>query len=172
MPRPKNKSELLLQAEINYQNLLQYIEKLDPEMLSVPFPECYMNRNIKDVLFHVHHWHLMFQRWYTEGSTGMKPAIPAQGYTWKETPALNRSIWRTYKNDRHEVARILLEESHREVMKIIENHSEEDLFTKKKYKWTGTTSLAAYLISATSSHYVWALKLIKKCHRELSVLTI
>ena len=34
---------------------------------------------------------------------------------------------------------------------------------KKKYKWTGSTSLGAYLVSATSSHYDWAYKLIKKC---------
>ena len=39
---------------------------------------------------------------------------------------------------------------------------DEELFTKKKYHWTGSTSLGSYLVSATSSHYDWALKLIRK----------
>ncbi len=46
--------------------------------------------------------------------------------------------------------------------KLIEKHSDVELFEKKRYKWTGTTSLGAYLISSTSSHYDWAIKLIKR----------
>ncbi|MEL6140134.1 MAG: ClbS/DfsB family four-helix bundle protein, partial [Bacteroidota bacterium] len=34
------------------------------------------------------------------------------------------------------------------------------------YAWTGTTSLGAYLISSTSSHYDWAYKLIKRCKKK------
>lgn len=46
-------------------------------------------------------------------------------------------------------------------MGLVRKHTDEELFTKKKQGWTGTTSLGAYLISATSSHYDWALKTIK-----------
>jgi hypothetical protein len=46
-------------------------------------------------------------------------------------------------------------------MALIEKHTDDELFTKKKYPWTGTTSLGAFLISATSSHYDWGLKTIK-----------
>jgi hypothetical protein len=45
--------------------------------------------------------------------------------------------------------------------KFFEKYCKEELFTKKKYQWTGTTSLGAYLVSATSSHYDWGLKTIK-----------
>jgi hypothetical protein len=58
--------------------------------------------------------------------------------------------------------RELFEKSHNDIRFIIQKHSEKELFEKKKYKWTGTTSLGAYLVSATSSHYEWALKLMKK----------
>lgn len=57
---------------------------------------------------------------------------------------------------------ILFQISFEKVFPIIEKHTDEELFTKKKYKWTGSTSLGSYLISATSSHYDWALKLMKK----------
>lgn len=56
----------------------------------------------------------------------------------------------------------LLDSSFIAIQNLIETHSDEELFEKKKYQWTGTTSLGAYLISATSSHYDWAYKLIRK----------
>jgi hypothetical protein len=100
--------------------------------------------------------------WYAIGMKGGKPDIPAKGYTWKTTPALNRKIWETYRTTGLKKARKLLDKSFNDVQKIIKKHSNTELFEKKKYKWTGTTSLGAYLISATSSHYDWALKLMKK----------
>jgi len=59
----------------------------------------------------------------------------------------------------------MLTSSFNELQDIIRKHSNEELFEKKRYKWTGTTSLGAYLVSATSSHYDWAYKLIKKARK-------
>ncbi|KEQ37045.1 hypothetical protein SK137_1046 [Streptococcus mitis] len=44
---------------------------------------------------------------------------------------------------------------------MIEVFSNDELFTKGVYKWTGGTSLGSYFISSTSSHYGWALKKLK-----------
>jgi len=124
-----------------------------------------MNRNARDVLAHIYHWHLMMMDWYKIGMSGQKPAIPAEGHTWKTVPDLNRQINTQYQNV--PISRVInmIKESHIEVMKLIESHSNEELFEKKRYKWTGSTSLGAYLISATSSHYDWGFKLIKKAAR-------
>jgi hypothetical protein len=165
MPRPTNKAELLTISATNYQKLLDRIESLSPEQQEEEFPKGTMNRNIRDVLTHLHHWHLMMKEWYDVGMTGAKPDIPAKGYTWKTTPELNKSIWEQYQDTELSESKKLLEESHHMIKSIIEQHSDEELFEKKRYKWTGTTSLGAYLISATSSHYDWALKLIKKAKR-------
>ncbi len=91
-----------------------------------------------------------------------KPDMPATGYTWKTLPDLNQKIWEKYQNIPYLQSISLLQKSFKDLRKIIELHSDEELFTKKKYKWTGTTSLGAYLISATSSHYDWALKILKQ----------
>ncbi len=40
-----------------------------------------------------------------------------------------------------------------------------ELFVKKYFLWIGNTSLGTYVVSATSSHYDWGLKLIAKCSR-------
>jgi hypothetical protein len=54
-------------------------------------------------------------------------------------------------------------------MALIEKHTDEELFTKQKYKWTGTTSLGSYLVSATSSHYDWGIKQIKSLKKKNKV---
>jgi len=162
MPRPKTKQELLNLSELNFKKLNELIDKLPEVKQNTEFHPGTMNRNIRDVLAHLHEWHLMMERWYTAGMKGEKPAIPAEGYTWKTTPELNRKIWEKYRDQNFEEIRKKFELSHKKIHSIIQKHSDEELFEKKRYKWTGTTSLGAYLISATSSHYDWALKLIKR----------
>lgn len=165
MPRPITKTELLDQSQSNYKRLMDFIEGMDPAEQQKEFPPATMNRNIADVLFHLHHWHLMMLKWYDEGMQGQKPAMPAPGYSWKNTPELNLWIWEKYKIEGLEAAKARFADSHQKVLAIIVEHSNEELFEKKRYKWTGSTSLGAYLISSTSSHYDWAYKLIKRAKK-------
>jgi hypothetical protein len=165
MPRPKSKDELISLSQKNFRRLLDFIDGMSNEEQEKEFPKGTMNRNIRDVLAHLHHWHLMMLDWYALGMQGQKPDMPAKGYTWKSTPQLNKRIWEKYADAELTQIRILFESSFKQVYEIILKHSNEELFQKKRYKWTGSTSLAAYLISATSSHYDWAYKLIKKAKK-------
>lgn len=168
MPRPTNKLELLNLGETNYLKLLNFIDALTEEEQQESFPEGTLNRNIRDVLGHLHHWHLLMKGWHDVGLTGEKPHIPAKGYTWKTNAALNKEVQRLYVGKTLKEVRQLLSESHAQIRTLIEQYNDEELFEKKRYHWTGSTSLAAYLISATSSHYHWALKLIKKCRKGIA----
>jgi hypothetical protein len=107
----------------------------------------------------------MMLEWYEIGMKDKKPEMPAKGYTWKTVPELNRKILEKYRNVELKKVREDLNLSYQQLQKVIEQHSNEELFEKKRYKWTGTTSLGSYLISATSSHYDWAYKLIKKAKK-------
>lgn len=162
MPRPTNKTELLALGETNFKKLFDLIESFPNEEQSKEFPKGTMNRNISDILMHLHEWHLMTTSWYTTGMKGEKPDMPAKGYTWKTMPYLNKFIWKKHKEEELESAKRKVKASYESLRKIIESHSDEELFTKKKYPWTGSTSLGSYLVSATSSHYDWARKLIKR----------
>lgn len=162
MSRPKTKTELLELGKLNFDKLMNYVDGFSEEEQNKEFPEGTMNRNIRDVLAHLHHWHLMMMEWYQVGMSGKKPKMPAKGYTWKTTPDLNRWIWEEYNSMPLDEAKYQLKKGFSNLRKIIEVHSNEELFTKKHYKWTGTTSLGSYLVSATSSHYDWAYNLIKK----------
>jgi len=165
MGRPKNKAELVQLSRENCRKLLELVASYSEEERNNDFPPGTLNRNIRDVLGHLHHWHLMFLQWYVMGMAGKKPHMPAKGYSWKNTPELNRMIQEKYKELPFSEVQSLFEQSFAEICLIIEKHSNEELFTKKRYKWTGSTSLGAYLVSATSSHCDWAIKLIKRCKK-------
>lgn len=165
MARPTNKTELLDLSKKNFESLIEFIENLSQVEQKKEFPKGTMNRNIRDVLMHLHHWHFMMLDWYAIGMKGNTPEMPAPGYSWKTTPELNKWIWEKYKSTSVKDAKDNFKASYSQIRKLIEKHTDEELFEKKKYKWTGTTSLGAYFVSATSSHYEWALKLIKKAKK-------
>lgn len=169
MPRPKNKEELIGLSQSNFKKLRDYVDSFSDEEREAEFPEGTMNRNIRDVLAHLHHWHLMMLEWYKIGMQGKMPDMPAKGYTWKTVPELNREIWEKYNDVDLADVRKMLNTSFTDIQEVIRKHTDDELFEKKRYKWTGSTSLGSYLVSATSSHYDWALKLIKKCKKVQAV---
>lgn len=162
MAVPKTKNELLEQCQDNFHKLNDFIDSLSEKEKLSEFPPGTMNRNIRDVLAHLYHWHLMFLDWYTIGMKGNKPDMPAKGYTWKDIKKLNRHIREKYRNYHFDDIRSSLKKTHLQLQSIINKHTENELFIKKRYPWTGTSSLATYIRSNTSSHYNWALMLIKK----------
>lgn len=162
MPRHKTKKELLEHSQNNIDRLFELIDSFPKDQLNKEFAKGTLNRNIADVLAHLHAWHNLFLNWYKVGMKGAKPNMPFEGHSWQTLPQLNREIWEKYKSMEYKEALKLFKSSHRKVTRIIEKHSDEELFTKKLYAWTGSTSLGAYLISNSSSHYIWAYKLIKK----------
>ncbi len=152
-------------SEGNFKKLNTLVDSYSEVEQVEEFPKGSLNRNIRDVLAHLHCWHVMILDWYEVGMSGKKPDMPAKGYTWKETTALNKEIWNKYQDTDLKEVRKLLDDSHAKVQKLINDHSDEELFEKKRYKWTGSTSLGVYLRAATSSHYDWAIKLIKKAKK-------
>jgi hypothetical protein len=92
---------------------------------------------------------------------GGMPSVPGEGYTWKTLPALNMEIWKKYQNTSLSAAKDMLKESHKMILNLIESHTNDELFSRDVYKWTKTSTLGAYFVSCTSSHYDWAMKKIK-----------
>lgn len=165
MAVPKTKIELIQQSQENYKKLNELIDSFSTEEQVAEFPKGTMNRNIRDVIAHLHHWHVMFLYWYSVGMEGFKPDMPATGYSWRQTKELNKQIWSNYQNHQLGKIRIDLNESHLKLQEIIAKHTDQELFEKKSYKWTGSSSLSTYIRSNTSSHYNWAYKLIKKAKK-------
>jgi len=160
MPRPTSKAQLLEYSATNYEKLQAEIAKLTPEEITAP--GTVGEWSVKDVLAHLYEWQQMVRSWYATGKRGENPITPSEKYTWKEIPALNKEIYETYKDIPLQDIAEKFAASHQEILREIDSISDDELFTPKVYKWTKSTTLGSYYTSATSSHYDWAQKEIRK----------
>lgn len=164
MPRPTTRSELLTASAEEFDRLQAMLDGLDPglaEDVSWQAPIEDRSRNPRDVITHVHAWHLMLVGWCRTGDAGGTPDVPGGGHTWREIPAINDEIWERFRNTPYDAARTLLAESHGVVMGLIAQHTDDQLFGRGAYPWTRSSTLGSYFASSTSSHYVWARKTLR-----------
>jgi hypothetical protein len=75
---------------------------------------------------------------------------------------MNAGFWEKHQSTTYAQSCEMLKESHSKVIASIETFSNDELFLKGHFSWTGTSTLGSYCISATSSHYEWAMKKIKQ----------
>lgn len=170
MVRPTNKDGLLLLSQSNYEKLTSLIDSIPLEKQLGAFPFEDRDRNIRDVLIHLYEWHQLYLNWTEYNTTNKEifPFIPAP-YNWKTYPLMNIEFWKKHQTTDFNVAQKMLAQSHYQVMKRISQFSNEELYIKKYFPWTGSTHLASASISATSSHYDWASNKIKK-YKKLMIL--
>nr|WP_102694274.1 ClbS/DfsB family four-helix bundle protein [Rummeliibacillus pycnus] len=157
----KSKKEILLEnSDKNFRALLEIIESIPSRKRGISIETQERDKNFRDVLMHLYEWHAMLERWYREGMEGDIPFMPAPGYKWNTIRLLNMRIWEIYQDITLNQALKKLKLSHVRVMELVKSHTNEELMTKKYYKWTKTSNLFSYFAANTSHHYIWA---IKKC---------
>lgn len=167
MPRPSTKDALLELAEKNYNELMSVIDSLSLEEQKGIFLFEGRDRQIRDCLTHLHEWHNLFIKWAESNLDGNFILFLPEPYNWKNYPEMNVKFWEKHQSTSLDVAKNLLAITHEQCLELINQFSNEELFIKKHFNWTGTTSLGSYAVSATSSHYEWALKIIKKYKKTL-----
>jgi hypothetical protein len=168
MARPTTKEQLIQNSEDNFHQLFALINSMTREEQEKSFSFEDRDRNIRDVLVHLYEWHHLLLNWVHFNRAGNKINFLPEPYNWKTYPQMNIGFWEKHQNTPLEKAEELLKGSHSETMKLIDSFSNEQLFTNKHFPWTGTTSLGSYCVSATSSHYDWGMKKIKKHKKSLS----
>jgi uncharacterized protein (TIGR03083 family) len=118
--------------------------------------------SVKDVLAHLIEWEQMCLGWHEAGLRGETPEIPAPGFKWNQTPQLNQHIYEKHRDRPLDEVLEQFQASHREILAVIQGLSNKELFTAGQFAWTKKNTLGAYMVSATSSHYLWARKEIRK----------
>ncbi len=172
MPRPSTKEELIQASNENFAKLFKLIDSFSDEELNGKFSfehdlklkEAHWKRdkNIKDVLVHLYEWHKLLMNWLNKNLSNESVHFLSEPYTWKSISKMNESFWELHQKTSLDVAVKMLHKSHEEVMQRLQSLTNDQLFTKKYYPWTGTTTLGSYCISSTSSHYDWACKKLRK----------
>lgn len=161
MPRPTTKADLIQAANEQFAKLWTLIGEMSDEEKSADIVPNERDKNVRDVLVHLYEWHCLLLNWI-RSNTNRNPApfLPAP-YNWKTYPQMNVVFWEKHQNTSYTDAETMLKKTHKEVLALIETFSNEALFSKGTFDWTGTTTLGSYCVSATSSHYDWAIKDIK-----------
>ena len=171
MPRPQTKAEFITAAGAGWDKMWSRIDALSGDVQLADFcfgddpkrKEAHWNRdlNLRGVLVHLHEWHKLLLDWAkTNLAGGNVPFLP-EPYNWKTYGEMNVGFWEKHRPTSFDEARTLLSESHKNVLALIDTLTDDQLFEKKHFSWTGTSSLGSYCVSATSSHYDWAMKKIK-----------
>lgn len=171
MPRPTTKADLLQTADDEFGKLQSLLNSMGDEELSTPFDfrndpskkEAHWERdkNLRDVLVHLYEWHLLLLRWIASNQAGEEKAFLPEPYTWKTYGELNIQFWKNHQATSLKETKAFLNKSHKDVLKLIDTFTNDALFLKKQFSWTGTTTLGSYCVSATASHYSWAIKKLK-----------
>ena len=172
MARPTTKETLAIIAQEKFDKMWSIIDKMSRTQQEAPFsPEMASagkethwarDKNLRDVLVHLYEWHQLLLAWVKANTNGEKRDFLPQPYNWRNYPDMNVAFWEKHQATTLPKAKGLLKDSHAEVMKLLDHFSQEELFSKQSFSWTGTTTLGAYFISATASHYDWAIKKLKK----------
>ncbi len=178
MPRPKTKAELQAAASENYEKLNKMIENMSTAELSTPFDfsddekktEAHWARdkNLRDVLVHLYEWQLLLLKWIPANLNGENIPFLPPPYNWKTYGDMNVEIWEKHQDTPLEKAKQMLDDTHDQVIKLIGDFDDGELFEKKHYSWTGSSNLGSYFISVTSSHYDWAMKKLKAHKRKVA----
>ena len=176
MARPTNKADLVVAATSNYDKLNDMIDSLTEVELTTPFDfscdekkkEAHWKRdkNLRDILIHLYEWHQLLLNWVPANLAAKEQPFLPEPYNWKTYGQMNLKFFEKHQATTLAEAKKLFAQSHEEVMKLLDQFSNESLFTRGMYPWVGTTSLGSYFISVTSSHYDWAMKKLK-AHKKI-----
>lgn len=162
MPRPTTKQDLIATANEQFYKLFNFIDSMSEEKQNATFLFEDRDRNLRDVLIHLYEWQQLLLNWIKANKAGINKHFLPEPYNFKTYPEFNIKLWEKHQNTLYKKSKEMLKKSHNKVMQLIDTFSNDELFTKKYFPWTGTTTLGSYCISVTSSHYDWAIKKIKK----------
>jgi hypothetical protein len=118
--------------------------------------------SVKDILAHLAAWERLFLDWYHTGVQGGLPTTAPVGMSQRTIDALNQKIYA--ENQWRSLDDILAEfhGSHQQIVTIIKEIPEADMFARGRFNWTGKLTLADYIAGNTCNHYAWAKSQIRR----------
>lgn len=170
MARPTTKKELIDASSLNYTKMMNLVESLPIEEQKAPFnfgqevgKEAHWGRdkNLRDVFIHLYEWHRLLINWVNKNELGEEVSFLPSPYNWRTYGEMNNEFVSQHQQTSYDDAKKLFIKNHQEVMNRLDDFTDQELFNKKVFSWTGNSTLGSYFVSVTSSHYVWAIKKIK-----------
>lgn len=178
MARPTTKQDLIQIANEKFSQLQLLINTfpIDKQETDFSFNQDFLekkkeahwqrDKNLRDVLIHLYEWHQLLLNWIQRNNAGISSSFLPTPYNWRNYAQMNEEFIRNHQETSLQSAKESLEKSHLAVMKQLKQYTNEQLFAKKQFSWTGSTTLGSYFVSSTSSHYDWAIKKLKQVKKQ------
>ena len=149
-------ADLLARNDAEFAALLDLLGGLSPQQLDAEFTGPARDRNVRDVVAHLHAWHILLERWYSDGMSGGSPSIPAEGYSWRELGDLNDALREQWQGTSLSQLMPLLRASHQALQAMVALHDDQELDDPSALSWTGGSALGEFAVECGGNHYAWA----------------
>lgn len=110
-------------------------------------------------------WATSVVQWIAAGRAGGELDLPAPGYSWRETPALNQSIVARAASSRLDSVLLKLAKAHRDVLDVIDSLDDTELLQPGRFEWAGRYPLARWISMNTARQYKTAATAIHRARR-------
>lgn len=169
MAVPVNKKELILAINTNYKKLKKELENIPIELTTLKDLEGHSKgtlMSINNLLSYLLSWQELVLKWNIKKQNKEKVDFPETGYKWNQLGKLAQKFYEDYKNDDFNTLLFKLDKRVEEILKLIENKSNKELYEVSWYeKWT----LGRMIQFNTSSPYANAKARIRKWKKELNI---
>lgn len=169
MAVPVNKEELILAINTNYKKLKKELENIPIELTTLKDLEGHSKgtlMSINNLLSYLLSWQELVLKWNVKKQNKEEVDFPETGYKWNQLGKLAQKFYDDYKNDDFNTLLFKLDKKVEEILKLIENKSNKELYEVSWYeKWT----LGRMIQFNTSSPYANAKARIRKWKKEHNI---
>ena len=169
MAVPVNKKELILAINTNYIKLKKELENIPIELTTLKDLEGHSKgtlMSINNLLSYLLGWQELVLKWNVKKQNKEEVDFPETGYKWNQLGKLAQKFYEDYKNDDFNTLLFKLDKRVEEILKLIENKSNKELYEVSWYeKWT----LGRMIQFNTSSPYANAKARIRKWKKEHNI---
>ncbi len=165
MPIPTTRSQLTSAMDTAYDKLGLDLDRVTAATAKAC---CVDDWTVIDLITVRTWWANSVVGWIEAGQRGETPPTPAPGYTWKQTPQLNREVIvaaprrRSWKRVRAELGA-----GHDAVHRTLQSLRDEELERAGVFDWAGRWPVLRWVSIATTTGYVSARKYVRALLRRL-----
>jgi hypothetical protein len=159
MPEPADKATLLDEIRTQFAALEEILAPLDMARMTIEgvIPDW----SIKDLLAHIASWHHRLLVWLYAAIRNEEPTISGPNSV-EEMDALNAQFYQENKSRSLTEALTDLRTTHQQILDIIQEMPEEDLFNPGRFVWAEGEPLWQVIAGDTYEHYQEHQKQIQK----------
>lgn len=168
MPAIKTKAELLKAIRAERRLLERALAEIDPAL----YDEAGVCKkwSIKDLLAHLAAWEQTFIRWYAARDQMSDGLMPPEVQSAAALNAYNQHLYERYRDGSLSQVQAFFQQSFQQIIALVEQIPEGDLFTPHRYPWTGKWTLKTFVAANTNLHYSWTRTQINRWRKKKGMM--